>query len=75
MSVKDLHNLLPSNNWFNYFSKIGFQSIDSVVVSQPKYLSELEQLFKTHAIQDLKNYMKWTVLRKNPYGSYKTKTY
>lgn len=65
MSVKDLHNLLPSNNWFNYFSKIGFQSIDSVVVSQPKYLSELEQLFKTHAIQDLKNYMKWTVLRGN----------
>lgn len=63
MSVKDLQNLMPSNNWSSYFSKIGLNSIDSVVVSQPKYLIELESIFKTNPIQDLKNYMKWAALR------------
>lgn len=65
MSIKELQNLFPTNDWINYFSKIGFQKIDSVIVSQPKYLMELEKIFKDNAVEDWKHYIKWTILRGN----------
>ena len=46
MSVSDLQKMFPTNNWDAYFEKMGLPKLDSVVVSQPKYLTALDQLFK-----------------------------
>ena len=63
MSVADLQKLFSSNNWNAYFVKAGFQKLDSVVVSQPKYLSRLDEMLKENKVEDWKAYMRWTLLR------------
>lgn len=63
MSVSDLQKLFSSNNWDTYFQKMGLPKLDSVVVSQPKYLTELDKIFKENQIDTWKAYMKWTLLR------------
>ena len=63
MSVSDLQKMFPTNNWDAYFEKMGLPKLDSVVVSQPKYLTALDQLFKENQVDAWKAYMKWTLLR------------
>jgi putative endopeptidase len=64
MTVKDLQKLTPSINWDNYFTKIGLSNVDSLIVSQPKYLTALEDIFKENKVSDWKAYMKWTLLNR-----------
>jgi putative endopeptidase len=65
MSVADLQKIAPSNNWATYFEKSGFSKLDSVVVSQPKYLTKLDAILKENKVDDWKAYMTWTLLRSN----------
>lgn len=63
MTVSELQNLTPTVNWDWYFKEIGLGSLDSVVVSQPKYLETLQTVFNENKVNDWKEYMKWTLLR------------
>ncbi|WP_288985163.1 M13 family metallopeptidase [uncultured Flavobacterium sp.] len=63
MAIADLQKLLPSVEWNNYFQTVGIGKIDSVVVSQPKYLQAVEAIFQENKIEDWKAYMRWTALR------------
>jgi putative endopeptidase len=60
MTIKDLQKLTPSINWDNYFTKIGLANVDSLIVSQPKYLTALEDIFKENKVNDWIAYMRWT---------------
>jgi putative endopeptidase len=62
MTVSDLQKLTPSIDWNAYLSKIGLKNVDSLVVSQPKYMIALEAIFKENKVQDWKAYMRWTLL-------------
>jgi putative endopeptidase len=64
MTIKDLQKLTPSINWDNYFTKIGLANVDSLIVSQPKYLTALEDIFKENKVNDWKAYMRWTLLNR-----------
>ena len=63
MTVAELQKMVPSVNWDNYLQTIGIGKLDSIVVSQPKYLETLETIFKENQLADWKAYMKWTLLR------------
>jgi putative endopeptidase len=63
MAVKDLETLLPTVKWNSYFETVGIGKIDSLIVSQPKYLQTLETVFKDNKVAVWKAYMKWTLLR------------
>jgi predicted metalloendopeptidase len=62
MTVADLQKLTPSIDWNNYLSKIGFKNIDTLIVSQPKYMVALETIFKENKIDDWKAFLRWTLL-------------
>ena len=62
MKVTDLQKLTPSINWNTYLSGVGLKNIDSVIVSQPKYMTSLESMFKENKVEDWKAYMRWTLL-------------
>lgn len=66
MTVADLQKLTPAINWNNYFSGLGvqFNAGDSINVSQPKYMTALQDIFKENKVDDWKAYMKWTLLNK-----------
>lgn len=64
MTVAELRQLTPSINWDKYFVQIGIGQLDTIVVSQPKYMTALEDIFKQYNAEDWKAYMKWTLLNK-----------
>jgi predicted metalloendopeptidase len=63
MSFSDLQKLVPSVKWESYFQSVGMGKVDSLVVSQPKYLQTIETILKDNQVDDWKAYMRWTVLR------------
>lgn len=63
MTVADLQKLTPSINWNDYFKGIGLPKLDSIIVSQPKYMTALEGIFKQNKVEDWKAFMRWTLLR------------
>ncbi|SDW05184.1 M13 family metallopeptidase [Flavobacterium degerlachei] len=64
MTVADLQKLTPSINWNNYFTKIGLKNVDSLIVSQPKYMTALESVLKENKVNDWKAYMRWSLLNR-----------
>lgn len=65
MTVSDLQKLTPSVNWDAYLQGIGIGKIDSLVVSQPKYMTALEDIFKTNKLEDWKAYLRWSLINKS----------
>ncbi|AWH84551.1 M13 family peptidase [Flavobacterium album] len=64
MAVEGLEKITPAINWNTYLSGIGIKNIDTIIVSQPKYMAALQELFKQNKVEDWKAYMKWTLLNK-----------
>lgn len=62
MTVAELQKLTPAINWANYFKAVGMGQPQTVIVSQPKYMTALQEIFKQNKIQDWKAYMKWTLI-------------
>ncbi|WP_396160911.1 M13 family metallopeptidase [Flavobacterium sp.] len=63
MSFADLQKLAPTVKWDAYFQTVGMGKVDSLVVSQPKYLQTVETILKDNQVEDWKAYMRWTALR------------
>jgi len=61
-SIAELQTLSPSISWQKYFDGVGYKNLDSVIVSQPNYILELEKILTQKNIEDWKNYMRWTLL-------------
>lgn len=57
MAVTTLTQKYPNSNWEAMLKTIGVHSVDSVIVGQPEFLQELNNLIKTENIQTLKDYM------------------
>jgi putative endopeptidase len=64
MTVADLQKLAPAINWDAYLKGAGFPKIDSLNVSQPKYISSLNGLLSQNKVEDWKAYMRWTLLNR-----------
>lgn len=65
MPVDDLQNLNPSINWNSVLETAGLKNVEEVVVTMPKYMEALETLLKTSSLEDLKAYMRWTLINKS----------
>ena len=63
MTVAALEKITPTVNWNEYLKGVGIPKIDSLIVSQPKYMATLETIFKENDLEAWKAYMKWTLLR------------
>jgi putative endopeptidase len=63
MTVADLSKLTPTVKWDAYLEGVGIGKVDTLVVSQPKYMETLETIFKANDVASWKAYMRWTLLR------------
>ncbi|MBL0078672.1 MAG: M13 family peptidase, partial [Bacteroidetes bacterium] len=67
-SLAKLNTLTPSINWSDFFSKTGVKNIDTFIVGQPGFFTQLESLMKTTPIEDWKAYLNYRLLIDNaPY--------
>jgi putative endopeptidase len=62
-AILDLQKLAPIIDWSAYLKGIGITKIDTVIVSQPKYIAALQSIFTENKIEDWKAYMRWMLLR------------
>ena len=65
MTIAEVQKLTPAIDWKNYFVKIGIKNTDSVIVSQPKYMTALESIFKQNKIDSWKAYLRWSLINES----------
>ncbi|HLP64160.1 M13 family metallopeptidase [Flavobacterium sp.] len=64
MSVADLQKLTPAVDWQKFITTVGIKNLDSVIVSQPKYMTALQTIFSENNVEDWKAYLRWTLINK-----------
>jgi putative endopeptidase len=62
-AISDLQKMAPIIDWNTYLKGIGMTKIDTVIVSQPKYMAALQTIFTENKVEDWKAYMRWMLLR------------
>ena len=63
IAINDLQKTAPIIDWNNYINGIGITKIDTVIVSQPRYLAALQTIFSENKVDEWKAYMRWNLLR------------
>ncbi|BFM42908.1 M13 family metallopeptidase [Flavobacterium sp. CFS9] len=67
MTVAELQKLTPAINWDAYLTGIGLAKLQSIVVTEPKYMKALQTVFTENKVALWKEYLKWDLL--NSYAS------
>lgn len=63
--IADLNKLTPSISWSNFFKNTRVANIDTFIVGQPEFFSQLENLLKSVSIEDWKAYLNYHLLIAN----------
>ena len=61
-SIDDLQNMVPIIDWKNYFEGIGVKELDTIIVSEVKYMDALQSILAENNVSDWKVYLKWSTL-------------
>ncbi|WP_309640035.1 M13 family metallopeptidase [Flavobacterium sp.] len=64
MTVAELQKMTPAINWNTYFTSLGITKLDSVIVTQPRYMAALQTIFSENNIDAWKAYMRLTLLNR-----------
>lgn len=64
MTAADLQKLAPAINWTAYIKEAGMPLPDTIIVSQPRYMTALQAIFTENKVADWKAYMRWTLLNR-----------
>lgn len=62
MTIAEIQKLTPSIKWNEFFAGLGIAKLDEVIVSEPKYMTALETVFKENKVAQWKEYLKWDLL-------------
>ena len=65
MTVAELQKLTPSVDWKAYLASAGLTNVDQVIVSMPNYMKSLDKVFKDSTIDEIKAYLRWTLINKS----------
>ena len=57
--VTELRKITPAMQWNSYFEGIGAKDLDTIIVSQPKYMKALQDLLAENSVEEWKTYLKW----------------
>ncbi|MBK0369709.1 M13 family metallopeptidase [Flavobacterium agrisoli] len=64
-AVNDLNKMIPSLDLKSYLANIGMAKIDTVIVSQPRYMEALDVILKENNVSAWKEYLKWQLLNRS----------
>lgn len=62
MTIAELQKLTPAIKWDTYFAGLGLTKLDTVVVTEPKYMKALQTVFTENKVAQWKEYLKWDLL-------------
>jgi putative endopeptidase len=61
-SIAELSKLSPTTDWKKYFSDLKVNE-DTIIVTEPAFISEYEKIIKASSLDDIKTYLKAALLR------------
>ena len=61
MAVSQLQKEVSAIDWKKYLDEIGASKVDTIIVSQPKYMKALQKTFASNNIEDWKTYLRWNL--------------
>jgi len=59
MTVDQLQKISPDINWNDILKICGINSIKEVIVGQPEFFAQLQNIINKYSIEDWKAYLKW----------------
>ncbi len=62
MSVADFTKVTPSIQWKDILTRMNLNNIDSVIIGQPEFYTQVEKSLKTVSLQDWKTYLRWNLV-------------
>lgn len=62
-AISDLQKMVPAIDWNTYLGEVGFKKLDTIIVSQPRYMQALQTIFTNNKVADWKAYMRWMLVR------------
>lgn len=62
MSKSEFRDLAPQFDWETYFNGVGSLVFDSLIVGQPDYIKEFNNIIKDSEFETIKAYLKWKVV-------------
>ncbi|MDR3626062.1 MAG: M13 family metallopeptidase [Ignavibacteriaceae bacterium] len=62
MAVSDIQKISPSINWKQFFTNIGAENVDSIIVGQPEFYKALSEAVDKFSIDQWKAYLKWQLV-------------
>jgi putative endopeptidase len=65
MTIADLQKLTPAIKWDAYFTGLGLAKLDSVIVTEPRYMKAVQTVFTENKVAQWKEYLKWTLLNRS----------
>jgi predicted metalloendopeptidase len=71
-SVQQIQDMTPAFNWEKMLYRIGASGVDTIVVTELKFMDELNNILKEEPIETIKNYAKWSLF--NDYAVYLSTT-
>ena len=60
-TIEELQKMVPAINWDNYLKGIGVKQLDTIIVSEPKYMKALQSILAENKVADWKAYLRWSV--------------
>ena len=67
-TLPEIQDMAPAFDWGVYLQDIGIDRVDTIIVAEPKFYVALSKVVAEAPLQDLKAYMKWSVVnRAAPY--------
>jgi putative endopeptidase len=63
-TIEELSNITPNINWEEYFNGIGVSNLDTIIVTQPKYMEAVEKILTSSTLEDIKLYLRWTAINR-----------
>ncbi len=63
MAITGMNKISPTIDWPVYLKAMGVKNVDSVIVGQPEFYTELDKVIATENIQTLKDYMSFHLVR------------
>ena len=61
MTVAQLQKTTPAIEWKNFFSEIGAGQVDTIIVTQPKYMKSLQDALASNNVENWKQYLRWSL--------------
>ncbi|MFD2517617.1 M13 family metallopeptidase [Salinimicrobium flavum] len=61
MTVTQLQQKVPAVKWDTFFNEIGAKEVDTIIVSQPKYMEAMQTVLAQNNVEAWKEYLRWTL--------------